>query len=136
MNQFEVVIQGQLVLPEKVVEGEIGVQNGKIVAISEGIGHLQATNIVNAQGKYVFPGLIDAHVHCFSNPDEGFEVTSAAAAAGGVTTFLDMPYDLPNPINNVEMFKEKVERLNKQSIVDICLWGQFLNMTVWNKLSH
>ncbi|KEK11652.1 hypothetical protein EP18_10865 [Lysinibacillus sphaericus] len=123
MNQFEVVIQGYLVLPEKVVEGEIGVQNGKIVAISEGIGHLQATKIVNVLGKYVFPGLIDAHVHCFSNPDEGFEVTSAAAAAGGVTTFLDMPYDLPNPINNVEIFKEKVERLNKQSIVDICLWG-------------
>ena len=84
---------------------------------------------------YVFPGTIDVHVHCFSNPNEGFVTTSSSAAAGGITTFLDMPYDLPNPINNVEQFKKKVKQLEEEAIVDICLWGTISKRVEQIKLS-
>src|SRR5699024_4497743 len=53
----------------------------------------------------------------------GFQKTSLLSARGGVTTFLDMPYDLPNPINNTEMLKEKINNLEKNSYVDVGLWG-------------
>ncbi|WP_066388734.1 dihydroorotase [Neobacillus mesonae] len=123
MNKVERIIRGKIVLKDSVIQGEVGINEGKIVSIHEGKGHLQSDNIKDFGESYVFPGVIDVHVHCFSNPNEGFVSTSTSAAAGGITTFLDMPYDLPNPINNVEIFKKKVEQLEKEAVVDICLWG-------------
>ncbi|WP_025785879.1 dihydroorotase family protein [Sporosarcina sp. D27] len=124
MNQkLDRIIQGHLVLPNRTIQGEVGIKNGKIVAIHEGSGKLTADNVQDFGQAYVFPGIIDVHVHCFSNPAEGFVTTSSSAAAGGITTFMDMPYDLPNPINNVDIFKKKVEQLEKEAVVDICLWG-------------
>ncbi|MGG1599725.1 dihydroorotase [Paenibacillus naphthalenovorans] len=123
MQLFDLVISGQLVLEDKVVVGEIGVKNGKIACIAEEGGTLEGKEHKPFGKAYIFPGFIDTHVHCFSNPDEGFIRTSASAAAGGVTTFLDMPYDLPHPINHVERFKRKTEQVEKEAIVDICLWA-------------
>ncbi|WP_153722458.1 dihydroorotase [Sporosarcina cascadiensis] len=122
-QQLDCIIQGNIVLTDKVIAGEVGVKDGKIVSISEGTGKLQADHVKSFGESFVFPGIIDVHVHCFSNPDEGFITTTSSAAAGGITTFLDMPYDLPNPINNVEQFKKKVEKLEKEAVVDVCLWG-------------
>ncbi|GHI01074.1 dihydroorotase [Neobacillus kokaensis] len=123
MNKVDRIIRGNIVLKDSVIKGEVGIKEGKIVSIHEGTGSLEAKTIKDFGDAYVFPGVIDVHVHCFSNPDEGFVPTSTSAAAGGITTFLDMPYDLPNPINNVEIFKKKVEQLEKEAVVDICLWG-------------
>ncbi|MGE6613486.1 dihydroorotase [Peribacillus sp. NPDC076916] len=123
MNKVDSIIKGKIVLKDKVIKGEVGITEGKIVSIHEESGNLDSENIKDFGDSYVFPGTIDVHVHCFSNPDEGFVTTSTSAAAGGITTFLDMPYDLPNPINNVDQFKKKVEQLEKEAVVDICLWG-------------
>lgn len=123
MAELDTVIKGNIVLENEVLAGEIGIAGGSIEIIApEGSG-LKAAKVLDFGKSYVFPGFIDEHVHCFSNPDEGFEPTSLAAAVGGVTTFLDMPYDRPHPINNVEVFREKVSRLQKSSVVDICLWA-------------
>ncbi|MGG6899107.1 amidohydrolase family protein, partial [Rhizobium sp. BR 315] len=62
-------------------------------------------------------------VHCYSNTEEGFIPTSKAAAVGGVTTFMDMPYDVPNPISNLAIFEEKVAKLEREAVVDIGLWA-------------
>ncbi len=122
-NQADCIIQGNLVLPDRTVQGEIGVKDGKIIAIHEGTGTLKSDRVRDFGSAYVFPGMVDVHVHCFSNPAEGFITTSSSAAAGGITTFMDMPYDLPNPINNVDIFKKKVEQLEQEAVVDIALWG-------------
>ncbi len=108
---YDLVIRGQLVLEDKVLYGEIGVSGEKVQAISAGSGQLSGKSLLDFGQSYVFAGMIDTHVHCYSNPDEGFANTSCAAAAGGVTTLLDMPYDLPNPINHATIFHEKVTRL-------------------------
>lgn len=119
---FERVLKGNIVLEDEVVKGSIGINGGKIekIAVNE---ELAGQNVTDHGESYIFPGAIDVHVHCFSNPNEGFEKTTRLSARGGVTTFLDMPYDLPNPVNNTEIFKEKVEKLEKEALVDIGLWG-------------
>lgn len=122
-KQFDKVIKGQLVLENEVVFGEIGITNGKIEEIHTGAPSLVGKVTEDYTNQYIFPGMIDVHVHCYSNTEEGFTLTSKAAAVGGITTFLDMPYDTPNPINNVKIFKEKVEKLEKEAVVDIGLWG-------------
>lgn len=123
MENFDLVVRGQLVLEDEVVIGEIGVNNGKISSIVKETNLLKSSRVLDFGKSFVFPGMIDVHVHCFSNPNEGFITTSSSAAAGGVTTFLDMPYDLPNPINNVDQFERKVKQLEAEAVVDICLWG-------------
>ncbi|MBB4825900.1 allantoinase [Sporosarcina luteola] len=128
MNKVDSVIKGQIVLKDKVIKGEVGIKEGKIISIHEGTGNLQSDEVKDYGDAFVFPGMIDVHVHCFSNPDEGFVTTSTSAAAGGITTFLDMPYDLPNPVNNVDQFKKKVKQLEEEAVVDICLWATITKM--------
>lgn len=122
-NKFDTVIKGQLVLENEVVVGEIGISNGKIKAIHKDEGSLEGEKYLDFGQQYIFPGMIDAHVHCYSNLEEGFTLTSRSAAVGGITTFMDMPYDRPNPINQVEIFKAKVQKLEKEAVVDIGLWA-------------
>lgn len=76
--------------------------------------------IIDASGKTVMAGAIDAHVH-FREPgltgkaDIGSE--SAAALAGGVTSFIDMPNTVP-PATNALMLKEKLEAARKSSLIN------------------
>ncbi|MET3698767.1 allantoinase [Bacillus oleivorans] len=120
---FEKVIRGKLILENEMVMGEVGIYNGKIEEISRETGSLKYEELLDFGEQYVFPGFIDAHVHCFSNPNEGFLSTSRAAAAGGITTFVDMPYDVPDPITNTERFMEKAKRVEKDSLVDAGFWA-------------
>jgi len=119
---YDKVITGNIVLEETVKKGSIGIKDGVIANISFD-EKLKGATEKNLENELIFPGAIDVHVHCFSNPKEGFEKTTRLAAKGGVTTFLDMPYDLPNPINNADIFKEKSAELEKEALVDIGLWG-------------
>lgn len=123
MIKYDTVVKGQLVMEDKVMYGKIGIIDGKIEKIADVDEHLSSKEEIDVGNNFVFPGAIDVHVHCFSNPKEGFLRASSSAAAGGVTTFLDMPYDLPNPVNNVDQFNKKVELLEQEAIVDIGLWG-------------
>lgn len=117
------VVRGRIVLEDQVVSGEVGITDGKITSIIKELHVLKGRNVLDFGNYYVFPGTIDVHVHCFSNPKEGFIPTSTSAAAGGVTTLLDMPYDLPDPINNVDIFNKKVKKLEDEAVVDIALWA-------------
>jgi allantoinase len=120
---FDLVIKGKVVLENQVVSGEVGVINGKVASILVGENYLNGNKFLDFGDSYIFPGLIDTHVHCFSNPDEGFTTTSRSAAVGGITTILDMPYDLPNPINNTEMITKKIKKIGNEAVVDIGLWA-------------
>lgn len=112
-----VIKNGKLVLPEEIVEGDIYIKEGKILRIGK---DLEGDEIIDANSNYVLPGLIDVHVH-FREPGasskEDWITGSSAAAAGGITTVLDMPNTQP-PTTTIELLKEKRDIAILKSIVD------------------
>lgn len=123
MTFYDLVIRGNIVLENEVILGEIGINDEKIHQITTNLNSLKGKEIIEFQEEYIFPGMIDVHTHCYSNPNEGFKKTSLSAAIGGITSFLDMPYDDPDPVNNLKRFKEKIKHLEKSSVVDIGLYA-------------
>lgn len=99
------------------INKNIFIENGKIRKLTNQA--LMADNVIDAKKKIVLPGLIDSHVH-FREPGlihkEDFLTGSKAAAAGGITTFLDMPNTIP-PTTTAERLEQK-RRLAKKSVVN------------------
>lgn len=126
MDNYDVIVrQGQIVLKDKVVTGDIAIKNGLIEKVHSSIKE-KAVSEIDAQGLHVFPGGIDVHAH-FSEPGrehwEGFETGAAMMAAGGITTYFDMPLNgIPSTIT-VEALEEKAARGRQKSAVDFGLWG-------------
>lgn len=123
---YDMVIKGtKAVTPDGVIEAEIAVQNGVIAEIGSDI-EASGTEIIQADGKYVFPGVIDCHVH-FNEPGredwEGFETGSQMMAAGGCTTYFDMPLNCIPSTVTAEHLLAKAELGRQKSAVDFALWG-------------
>ena len=74
----------------------------------------------------MLPGLVDTHVH-INEPGrtewEGFETATRAAAAGGVTTLVDMPLNSVPPTTTLEGLRAKVRALEEKARVDVALCG-------------
>jgi dihydroorotase len=111
---------GRLVLPNGVKPGTLSIRAGLISAIGEPGVLTPARRTIDAKGCYVVPGFIDSHVH-FRTPGlthkEDWQHASRAAAAGGVTTVLDMPNTNP-PLLYPKQIAERVEMLTGSSLVD------------------
>ncbi|MCL6457226.1 MAG: amidohydrolase family protein [Gorillibacterium sp.] len=122
-NEYDLIIYGDVVLSDGVLaHAAVAVQNEKIVKIGLASEITEsARRIIHAEGSYILPGVVDAHVHCYSSLDEGFYTASRAAAAGGVTTIIEMPYDATGMICTLEGFAEKRGRLEQESIVDMAM---------------
>ncbi len=71
----------------------------------------------------LLPGAVDVHVHTRSYAGEGIERCTRAAAAGGVTTIVDMPYDAAGPIDSLAAFEAKVADVRREAVVDVALWA-------------
>lgn len=126
MERYDLIVRdGSVVLPDGVKKVDVGIKDGKIAAIAAKLEG-EAEHTYNADGSHVFPGMIDVHVH-FSEPGrehwEGFTTGSAMMAAGGCTTFFDMPLNgIPSTVNE-EALQEKARIGNEKSLVDFGLWG-------------
>jgi allantoinase len=120
----ELLVHGNAVTPDGVLEDAfIAVENGLIIDISS--QPTPAKETLDARGSYLLPGGIDTHVHSHSSAykSEGWKRISQCAAKGGVTTIIDMPYDSPEPTITAEILKKKIEKLERESIVDVALYG-------------
>ena len=109
MADFDLVLQGTVVLPQRIIEdGYVAVSGGKIAEV--GIGVPPAARERHLLGKaLILPGAIDAQVHSLSQKDqEDFVWSTRSAAAGGVTTIVDMPYDEGNLVCSADAVKRKV----------------------------
>lgn len=126
MNVYDLIIRnGFVVLPDEVIKTDLAIKDGVIVKIEASVDE-KATQERDATGLYIFPGMIDVHVH-FSEPGrehwEGFETGSRMMAAGGCTTYMDMPLNgIPSTINE-EALLEKAKIGERKSVVDFALWG-------------
>ncbi|MEH7393329.1 allantoinase AllB [Bacillus sp. JJ1474] len=123
---FDLLIKGgNVVFRDGVRKVDIGIKNEKISCIAEQITE-DAKEIIEANGQYVMPGMIDTHVH-ISEPGrtewEGFETGSKALAAGGTTSYVEMPLNaLPATINK-EALDLKLEAASNQNYVDYAFYG-------------
>src|SRR5688500_16167249 len=102
-----------------VIEGE------RVVALTADAGDLAADDRIDATGLWVLPGGIDVHTH-FREPDpntnEGFTDGGKGAAAGGITTVVEMPQAGPTT-TTADLFRAKIERVAAAAIVDLALWA-------------
>lgn len=98
---------------------DILIADGKIIEIAKNIPH-RDIEIVDADGNWVLPGIVDAHCHMRDpglTQKEDFMTGSMACARGGVTTFIDMPNTLPAVIT-ADILKEKRDMMIGKSYVD------------------
>ncbi len=127
-EHFDLVIRGRRILTTAgIAAREVGVRGGKIVAIEPlGNGLSGAEVIELADDETLLPGLVDTHVHV-NEPGrtewEGFASATRAAAAGGVTTIIDMPLNSIPPTTTVEGLKLKREVAEDQAFIDVGFWG-------------
>ncbi len=124
MSIYDLIIRnGYVVFPDGVKKADLAIQDGVIVKIGDildGKGDVE----YEADGQHIFPGMIDVHVH-FSEPGrahwEGFETGSQMMAAGGCTTYFDMPLNgIPSTIDRKALL-EKGKLGEMKSVVDSAL---------------
>jgi allantoinase len=117
------VFTGEVVLADRVIDnGYVLVGDGKIQAI--GSGPVPAGDKHGGPGFLVMPGAIDAQVHSRSQlGQEDFIWSTRSAAAGGVTTIVDMPYDDNCLIASAERFRTKIREAGAQARVDFALYA-------------
>lgn len=126
--KFDLILRnGKILAPSGIIDGDIGVSQGKIAKI----GHIaeKVLQEKDCTGLFILPGLIDMHVH-FRDPGfttkEDFESGSAAAAAGGITTVIDMPNTNP-PTITCEALEEKRAIAAAKSHVNYGFYMGFTN---------
>ncbi|MBM4196272.1 MAG: dihydroorotase [Gammaproteobacteria bacterium] len=95
------IVNARLVNEGSVTEGDVFVRAGRIERIGFGLAGQAADRVIDARGMHLLPGMIDSQVH-FREPGlthKGDIATeSAAAVAGGITSFMDMPNTVPNAV--------------------------------------
>lgn len=120
-------IRGErVVLPGGVRPATIHVRDGRIAAIGAYDDRPAGVRDIDAGQLMVLPGLVDTHVH-INDPGrgdwEGFDHATRAAAAGGVTTLVDMPLNSIPPTTSVEGFEAKLRAAARRCHVDVGFWG-------------
>lgn len=119
MKQQLLIKNATIVNEEKIFLSDVLIENGIIDTIAPSIRKI-VTDTIDASGLYMFPGVIDPHVH-FREPGLTYKADiyseSMAAIAGGVTSFMDMPNTIPNTTNRVELAK-KYELANQRSFAN------------------
>jgi allantoinase len=103
------------------VRGEIQISSGKISAVNAIPAESGFRRRLDVGDAYLLPGLVDAHVHTLSDPAEGVAAATRSAAAGGVTTIVDMPFDAAGPISSVERFERKRQLVEAEALIDVAI---------------
>ena len=125
---FDLVVRGEQTLTTAgIVAREIGIRDGRVVAIEPLGSGLAGTEVIElADDQVMIPGLVDTHVHV-NEPGrtewEGFDSATRAAAAGGVTTLIDMPLNSIPPTVNVDALAEKKAAAQGKTHIDVGFWG-------------
>lgn len=124
---FDLIVKnGKIVTSERIFDGNIGIKDGKIAAIVSRESELLGKEVIDIEGKFLFPGAIDTHAH-LNDPGytwrEDYEHGTAAAAVGGITTIIDMPLQNEPALTDGKIFDKKIETVSPNAYVDYCFWG-------------
>ena len=101
----------------------VAIRGDTIAAIGQGEPP-PAAETVDHRGKLILPGLVDGHMHTSSALGwPGIAGATRSAAAGGVTTCVDMPYDVPNAVTSAALLEKKIGWVERTAHVDVALYG-------------
>jgi len=116
-----IIKDARIVMRDRIFEGDLQYERGRVKRIGKDIS---GDEKVNANGHYVLPGAVDAHVH-FRDPEapnkENFTTGSVAALAGGVTTVIDMPSYRGPSTTTLKALKAKFMLVSGKSVCDFAL---------------
>jgi allantoinase len=115
----------RVVLPGGIRAAAVHTVDGRITAVT-GYDDAPSSAVTLADDEVLLPGLVDSHVHV-NEPGrtewEGFATATCAAAAGGITTIVDMPLNSIPPTVSVEALHVKRSVAKGQVAVDVAFWG-------------
>ena len=124
MSSFDRVVMGTIVTASDVLaDGYVAIRGETIAAIGQG-PLPPAEQTLDYSGRFILPGLVDGHMHTASAIGwPGIEGATRSAAAGGVTTCVDMPYDVPHSVTDAALLQEKIGWVERTAHVDMALYG-------------
>ena len=125
MQVDTLIKNAQVVLETDIAELNVGIRDGRIVALVADATGISADQTIDASGKLLLPGAIDIHFHCRAPayPQRGdFATETRAAAAGGVTTVFEMPISKPCCATG-EVFRRRRALAERDSYVNVALYG-------------
>ncbi|MEA5387917.1 amidohydrolase family protein [Haloarculaceae archaeon H-GB2-1] len=118
-----VVTGGQVYVHGQLRDVTLGVTDGRVSHLAAADGGLSGDRELDVDGSVVLPGCVDAHVHVRPGDDrEGVDSATAAAAAGGVTTVVDMP-NFPPTVTDREVWDEMAALYDGTARVDYSMFG-------------
>lgn len=130
-----VIHGGTLVTPRTTFSGYVAIDDGSIVAVGANGSPPDASETIDATGKYILPGIVDPHVHVNDHVSiDTYQTATAAAALGGVTTFVDFAWQSytgpDSPWEQPRTLHDGVERKRKnadEALIDFGLHGGILS---------
>ena len=128
MSNPDLIIRGRTVVSADAIgPASIHIRDEKVVAVRGFDEIVEGCEIVEASdGSVVMPGLVDTHVHVNSpgrSEWEGFPTATRAAAAGGITTLIDMPLNSVPATTSLAAFQTKLQDARDSCFVDVGFWG-------------
>ncbi len=127
MDNSDLFIRSRrVVMSGTVVPASLHIRDGAIAALGEWDAVPAQTPLIDAGEAVLMPGIVDAHVHV-NEPGrtrwEGFATATKAAAAGGITTLVDMPLNSIPPTTTLAGFTEKLAAASGKCSIDVAFWG-------------
>ncbi len=121
-----IIKSNRILVPEGFFNGAVFIADGKIVACDTDSMLMESRLTIDAGNDVVMPGIIDPHVH-INEPGrtewEGFETATKAAAAGGITTIIDMPLNSSPVTTNFANLVLKIESVGRNANVNVGFYG-------------
>ena len=116
----------RVITPTGVIEATLILADGKIQDVLPGRVEREGIPFESVGDKVIMPGAIDAHIH-INEPGrtewEGFETATKAAAAGGITTLIEMPLNASPVTTTADAFKLKLEAAKGKLHVNVGFYG-------------
>jgi dihydroorotase len=113
-KQISIVNEG------KIEQNDIYIKKGRIESIGNNINVKENNTVINGEGFYLFPGIIDDQVH-FREPGLTHKATiyteSRASVAGGITSFMEMPNTIPNALTE-KLLEDKYDIAGRTSLAN------------------
>ena len=100
------LLNGQIVNEGQIKTADVLIEHGRIARIDRNLSHVADADVIDCQGQFILPGMIDSQVH-FREPGlthKGcIQTESRAAVMGGITSYMEMPNCVPNTTDQVQI---------------------------------